>query len=310
MEIAVYLSLLVMTPLLGIWLWHFVSDQSTIRNRLTDRAGLEYQGSESEFASLPQDGDLGIQGWLFRAGFRRASAVPLFWISTGAFLVTGVGLWSWVRSNGLIDVAVDFIRAIPGGVGNVMVPFALAAPWILIVVLTLVPTLLVRSARRRRVQEIEQDLPLLLDLLNTLSQAGVSFDAALDRILGAGSADRPLATELRRFQADNLAGRSRIEALRRLMRRIEVPMFSTFISAVIQAEQVGAGMGETLRIQAVEMRSRRREKATAAAMAVPTLLVVPMVVGFLPGIFVVLLGPMLYQAFGAMGQTLRGVTGQ
>ena len=180
----------------------------------------------------------------------------------------------------------------------------------LIVFLSLVPTLVVRSTRRRRVREIEQDLPLLLDLLNTLSQAGVGFDEALEQILTAGSSDRPLATELRTFQADNLAGRSRIDALRGLMRRVEVPMFSTFISAVVQAEQVGAGMGETLRVQAIEMRARRRERATAAAMAVPTLLVVPMVVGFLPGIFVVLLGPMIYQAFGAMGQTLRGVSGQ
>ena len=94
------------------------------------------------------------------------------------------------------------------------------------------------------------------------------------------------------------------------MRRVEVTMFSTFISAIVQAEQVGAGVGETLKIQAAEMRSRRREKASAAAMAVPTLLVAPMVIGFLPGIFVVLIGPMVYEAFGALGQTFRGVTGQ
>ena len=234
----------------------------------------------------------------------------VFWFSTALLFGLGLVIWSRLYSTGTIDIAADFIRSIPGGVGNVMVPFALAAPWFFIVVLTLVPTLVVRSIRRKRVLEFEQDLPLLLDLLNTLSQAGVGFDAALDRVLDAGSPDRPLAKELRSFQADNLAGRSRIDSLRRLMRRVEVPVLSAFISAVVQAEQVGAGMGETLKIQAKEMRARRREKASAAAMAVPTLLVVPMVVGFLPGIFVVLLGPMIFQAFGAMGQTLRGVTGQ
>ena len=234
----------------------------------------------------------------------------MFWASTIGLFVLGVIVWYQLLTSGTIDLATDFIRAIPGGVGNVFVPFMLAMPWCMIAILTLIPTLVVRSIRRKRVQEIEQDLPLTLDLLNTLAQAGVGFDSALDQVLAAQSPQRPLVEELRSFQADNLAGRSRVDSLRRLMKRVSVPMFSTFISAIVQAEQVGAGIGETLRIQAAEMRARRREKASAAAMSVPTLLVVPMVIGFLPGIFVILIGPMLYQAFGAMGQTLRGVTGQ
>ncbi|MCG8651498.1 MAG: type II secretion system F family protein, partial [Pirellulales bacterium] len=201
------------------------------------------------------------------------------------------------------------MTSIPGGVGNVMVPFAIGAPWLVMLVVTLIPTLVVRNRRRRRVQEIEEDLPLILDLLNTLAQAGIGFDAALEQILGAQSSARPLVQELRTFQYDNLAGRPRVESLRRLMRRIEVPTFTTFIAAIIQAEQIGAAMAQTLRIQATEMRGRRREKATAAAMSVPTKLIVPMVIGFLPGIFVVLLGPMLHQASQVMGQTMRAATG-
>ena len=69
-------------------------------------------------------------------------------------------------------------------------------------------------------------------------------------------------------------------------------------------------MSATLRIQAAEMRSRRRERASAIAMAIPTKLVLPMVIGFLPGIFVILLGPMMTQAFGVLNQQLRNVTGQ
>ena len=68
-------------------------------------------------------------------------------------------------------------------------------------------------------------------------------------------------------------------------------------------------MSATLKTQSAEMRSRRREKAAAAAMSVPTLMVVPMVIGFLPGIFVVLLGPMLYEALGVLGQGMRGAMG-
>lgn len=289
--------------------WHMLSVRWRIHDRLSGVGEKTTQDNSASF-SMDQDDLHGINGWLFRAGFQAPVWIVVFWTATLLLLLFGILVWNELRRRGTVELAADFIGSIPGGVGNVMVPFALATPWFLIVFITLIPTLVVRSARRKRVIEIEQDLPLLLDLLNTLAQAGVGFDAALERILNAGSPERPLAQELRAFQADNLAGRSRIESLRRLMRRVEVPMFSTFISAVVQAEQIGSGLGDTLRLQAIEMRSRRREKATAAAMAVPTLLVVPMVVGFLPGIFVVLLGPMIYQAFGAMGQTLSPVTGQ
>ncbi|OUT54431.1 MAG: hypothetical protein CBB71_22025 [Rhodopirellula sp. TMED11] len=305
------LSMIVLS-LAGVTLWHYVSMRWSVSERLHDheaeaeavREALERQ---SRLDAKPM---FGIQAWLFRAGYRGRWASGIFWSATASMFLLGSSVWYQLYRTGTIALAADTVGGIPGGVGNVMVPFVLGAPWFFVVVLTLAPTLVVRSVRRRRVQQIEQDLPLLLDLLNTLSQAGVGFDSALEQVLIAGSKDRPLTIEMRTFQADNLAGRSRIESLRRLMRRVEVTMFSTFISAIVQAEQVGAGVGETLKIQAGEMRSRRREKASAAAMAVPTLLVAPMVIGFLPGIFVVLIGPMVYEAFGAMGQTFRGATGQ
>ena len=248
--------------------------------------------------------------WLYRAGYRRPTAPVFFIAATFVAVFIAVAFVVIVRQRGLIDLAVNALYGIPGGVGNVMVPFALAIPWFLVAVIALVPTLFVRTARRRRVEAIQQDLPLLLDLLNTLAQAGIGFDAALERILAVQPPARPLVQDFRLFQRDAMAGRSRIESLRRLMQRVSVPMFSAFISALIQAEQSGAGMAATLRIQAAEIRSRRRERATAAAMAVPTKLVAPMVIGFLPGIFIVLLGPMINEAFGMIGQMMRGVSGQ
>lgn len=251
-----------------------------------------------------------IASWLYRAGYRSPIAAPVFIVASIACALLAILFVIAVFRYGVIDQASDALYDIPGGVGNVMVPFANALPWLLVVIITLIPTLLVRSARRRRVDSIQQDLPLLLDLLNTLSQAGIGFDSALDRILGAQSPRRPLVQDLRAFQRDTLAGRSRLESLGRCMKRVEVPMFSAFMTAMIQAEQTGGGLAATLRTQAAEMRSRRRERATAIAMAVPTKLVLPMVVGFLPGIFVILLGPMITAAFGVLSQQLRSVTGQ
>ena len=289
-------------------------NRSLMRSRLIDRVeetSPPPSGAAGAASAASAAGSRGfLSAWLQRAGLRGPTAPAIFITATLVCLILALLVVLMAFQNGMIDIATDALRGIPGGVGNVMVPFAIAAPWFIAIVVALLPTLYVRSVRRRRVESIQRDLPLLLDLLNTLSQAGIGFDSALDRILAVQPADRPLVQELRSFQRDTLAGRSRLESLRRCMGRVEVPMFSAFLSALIQAEQSGGGMAATLRIQAIEMRSRRRERASAIAMAVPTKLVLPMVIGFLPGIFVILLGPMITQAFGVMNQQLRTVTGQ
>lgn len=303
------LYLVVVLAIVGlVWLYMATYRRTLVWQRLV---GEEEQASEALPArSWNDDPTQGwLSGWLYRAGYRQTYAPFAFVAATITVILVAVGFVLFVRSSGVIDQAVNMLYDIPGGTGNVVVPFALALPWFLVVAISLLPTLVVRAVRRRRVEAIQQDLPLLLDLLNTLAQAGIGFDAALDRILNAQPPQRPLSQDFRLFQRDTLAGRSRIDSLRRLMKRVSVPMFSSFISALIQAEQSGAGMVTTMQIQSVEIRRRRRERAAAKAMAVPTKLVVPMVIGFLPGIFVVLLGPMINEVFAVMGQSVRGASG-
>ena len=289
------------------WLWKLYLVRLKLARRLAlpDEPKIKAQTGREELL------DRGlVAAWLFRAGFRRPDSLSIFWISTSILAVLGLGLLVQLSRQGIFIAASEMVSAIPGGVGNVLIPFVLAIPWFLFTTLALLPTLVVRSIRRGRVKSIEHNLPLLLDLLTTLAQAGIGFDSALDKILSFQKESQPLVQELRMFQFDNLAGRSRVESLRRLMRRVHVPMFSAFISAIVQAEQSGTGIGATLKSQSAEMRSRRRERAASAAMSVPTKLVVPMVVGFLPGIFVVLLGPMVFEAFGMLDQNFRGPMGQ
>lgn len=300
----------VLATLLGSRLW--------LRQQLWLRlAEVEEQGEEeSEEATLRRLAveplaDRGwLHVWLYRAGFRRPLAVPIFLTMTAVAIAFGSLLLWLVIAQGWIDLAREALLSIPAGVGNVMVPFALAAPWLVAVTISLLPVLVVRAVRRKRVETIEVDLPLFLDLLNALSQAGIGFDAALARILSVQPDHRPLVQEFRAFQSDTLAGRSRIESLRRLMTAVSLPIFTSFLSALIQAEQSGAGMAATLQSQAREIRQRRRERATLAAMAVPTKLAFPLVIGFLPGIFVVLLGPMFTDAFQLLEQTMRGASGR
>ena len=302
-------TILVFAAAIGlvVWLWQLYVVRLKINKRLAEPNSPE-QDTNISREELLERGRVSI--WLFRAGFRRPEALAIYYASTCLLGLLGLGLMFQLSRQGIFLVASEMVSSIPGGVGNVLVPFVLGTPWFLFAVLMLIPTLIVRSARRNRVKKIEQELPLLLDLLTTLAQAGIGFDSALDKILSVQKQSQPLVQELRLFQYDNLAGRSRVESLRRLMRRVHVPMFSAFISAIVQAEQTGTGMGATLKTQSSEMRSRRREKASAAALSVPTMLVLPMVLGFLPGIFIILLGPMLFEVFGVLDQSFRGPLGQ
>jgi len=238
-----------------------------------------------------------LRRWLFLAGFRAASAPVVFIIATVAAVGCGAAAALFVSLSGLRTAVAAGVESIPGGVGQLFLPLAMLLPWLVGVLLGMVPWLYVRAARRNRVQLVEQDLPLALELLATLSEAGLGFDAALTQILGTRLSDRPLAHEFRTFQADLLAGRPRVESLRRLSRRLHISTVSIFVSALAQAEQVGMGISGVLRRQADDMRSRRRERANAFASALPVKRMLPLVVCFLPGLFVWTLGPFFVQLF-------------
>ena len=165
------------------------------------------------------------------------------------------------------------------------------------VLVSSIPWLHVRVARRNLVNEIEQDLPITAELLATLGEAGLGFDSAIERILTSKEEDRPLANELRTFRRDLLAGSPRILALRRLTSRVDIPNLSTVVSALVQAEQVGSGLASVLRAQADDLRNRRRERALRVTQALPVKLTVPLVLCFFPAIVLAVLGPTFFEVF-------------
>jgi tight adherence protein C len=234
---------------------------------------------------------------MYLAGYRQPRADMIFLTTTGLCLVLGLSIALGMQLSGLQAAMERTVVLVPGGVGETFLPVVWVAPWLLLIMLTCVPWLIVRRARRERVELVEQDLPLALELLSTLSEAGLGFDAALARILKTRLAGRPLAEEFRLFQSDLLAGRPRTQSLRRFSARLDVPSISVFASAMVQAEQLGMGIARVLRLQADDVRARRRERAIAFANALPTKRVIPLVVCFLPGLFVWTLGPAFVQLF-------------
>jgi tight adherence protein C len=276
----------------------------SVRRRSLDRLYIGGQQLETLQAGSFRSRQGWLERWLSLAGFRGESAPPKFVAITLAAALAGCGA-SYAYRHWLVQPLVQAVSNVPGGVGEALTATLLSGSWIVFVATACAPLLVVRATRRRRVRAIEHDLPLVLELLATMAEAGLSFDAGLSQVVRSEPRDRPLISELVTFQRDILAGVPRIDALRQLSRRVEVPSLTAFTSAVVQAERVGAGMAETLRRQAEDLRGRRREQALMLAQALPVKLVFPLVVCFLPGIFVSTLAPVIYQMIQVANSVIR-----
>ena len=161
--------------------------------------------------------------------------------------------------------------------------------WISVLIGALLPFSTLNSAIRKRQKAIDKQLPEVLDLLSVSVRAGLSFDGALRKI--TDRMEGPLIEEFKRMQQDVRMGSPRARALQAVAKRCDVEDLYLFITAVVQAERLGTGMGRTLDNQADNMRERRRQKAKAEALKAPIKIIFPLVVFIFPAIFVVVLLP-------------------
>jgi tight adherence protein C len=247
----------------------------------------------------------GLPRWLELAGYWNADAAPWFVVAEAlAVVVAGMAAWLLDVSGAIPRLAASVV-GVPGGVGTMMAAVLSTAPWIVFVIVAALPVLHVRAARRRVVREVEADLPLVLEIFATLAEAGLGFDASLVRLLDAMPGARPLHRALRHFQRDVRSGVPRVQALRRTASRLDVSSVTVFVSAIVQAEHVGAGVAGTLRRQADDVRDRRRERVAILGQMLPVKLMFPLVACFLPGIFLTTLGPALLEMVEVTGGFMR-----
>jgi tight adherence protein C len=247
----------------------------------------------------------GSPRWLELAGYWNTDAAPWF-VAAEALAVVVAGMAAWLLDvSGAIPRLMASVVGVPGGVGTMMAAVLSTAPWIVFAIVAALPVLHVRAARRRVMREVEADLPLVLEIFATLAEAGLGFDASLVRLLDAMPGGRPLHRALRHFQRDVRSGVPRVQALRRTASRLDVSSVTVFVSAIVQAEHVGAGVAGTLRRQADDVRDRRRERVAILGQMLPVKLMFPLVACFLPGIFLTTLGPALLEMVQVTGGFLH-----
>lgn len=162
-----------------------------------------------------------------------------------------------------------------------------------------VPVMFLRRAARQRQERFWKALPDSLDLLTTCVEAGLSLDFAFQRV--AERQKGPVGDEISRMLREKALGQTRKEALQGMAERIDLPDVNVFVASVIQAETLGTSIAQVLRVQARQLRIRRRQRAEQLAGQAAPKMVFPLVFFVMPSIFIVILGPILINAYRTLG---------
>jgi tight adherence protein C len=163
----------------------------------------------------------------------------------------------------------------------------------------LLPKLYLRMKMKKRYALALRELPDVLDLLTVSLEAGLGFDAALSKLVSKKSGI--LAVEFQRCLEEIRLGRTRREALVGVRDRLDMDEVKALISSILQAEKLGIGMVQVLRVQSLEAREQRKQRAEEAAMKAPIKMLFPLVLFIFPCLFIILLGPVVIQFLETFG---------
>ena len=154
------------------------------------------------------------------------------------------------------------------------------------------PNIYLSNRIAKRQLSIMQAFPDALDLLLICVEAGMSIEGAIQKVSQEiGGTSIELAEELSLLSAELSYLPERRQAYEGLARRTNHPGVKAVTTAMVQAEQYGTPLGTALRTMAKENRDLRMSAAEKKAAALPAQLTVPMIIFFLPVLFVVILGP-------------------
>ncbi len=231
----------------------------------------------------PQNTVRGVGLKLKRAGMENTS-VEFFLGVKGFVAVVGA-----IIASSLANLfSGDLMITIGGLIGGIFLGF-------------MAPDFYLSSKASGRANGVLEQLPDALDLLTISVEAGLGFDAAIVKV--TEKMKGPLTEEFKRAAGEQRIGKSRQEALRGISERVEVKELQNFISAIIQADQLGVSMSKVLRIQSEQLRQDRRQRAEEKAARAPILIMLPTVGCIFPSLFIVILAPAALSAMSSCAST-------
>lgn len=221
-----------------------------------------------------------IRDQMLQAGYRNPQAPFKFMMARIVlpiiFLLLSIGLiWRLGQMEYEIAPALAFIIYI----GTAAFGYAL-------------PGILVKNQIIKRQQDIEISFPDTLDMMLICVQGGIGLEQTVNRVADEIAEHSPtLAEELGILSAEMSMLNDRRAALGDFARRVGSPAAKSFATALVQAEQYGTSVSAAMRVLSEEMRDIRMQRAEEKAMSLPPKLTVPMILFFLPSLFIVILGP-------------------
>jgi tight adherence protein C len=151
------------------------------------------------------------------------------------------------------------------------------------------PNFWLSSKAKARQKSIARALPDTLDMMSICVDAGLGFEAALQKV--AFQSDGELAMEMRRVISEIRVGVARADALRHLAERTQVQDVASFVAVLVQADRLGIAIRNVLNTQSIQMRIVRRQRAEEEAGKAPIKMLIPLALFIFPAMFAVLLGP-------------------
>ncbi len=223
-----------------------------------------------------------IRNELAQAGLRGRGVVPAY-VSTRILMAIGAGIGTIIMLGLMKKFPYpDFVKFLLYGVG--------------VVVGFYIPKLLLANTVQKRQEEMTDVFPDTLDLMVICVEAGLGVEAAFARVTEEIIDQSPiLATELGLLSAELAYLGDRRQAYVNFSNRTGLPAAKALATALIQSEQYGTPVGVALKVLAQEKRDERMSAAEKKAAALPAKLTVPMIIFFLPVLFIVVIGPAAMQ---------------
>ena len=226
---------------------------------------------------LPPESIDRVRASLIRAGRRRSD--PVAWI---------LRKWLWAALFGGVPFLLGVqLRWLPA----VVLPLSAACAGLAY----LWPEYRLRVAIRLRQARIVKELPETLDLLTITVEAGLGLDQALETVVARRKG--PLSDEIRAYLDEVKMGGDRSAALKAIGTRTGVEELVSFSSALVQALDFGVSIGQVLRVQSDEARTRRRQRIEEKAYKAPVKMLFPLIFLILPALFVIVAGPGFIRAY-------------
>ncbi len=184
--------------------------------------------------------------------------------------------------------------SMPTGIGTMLAERKYLIYMLILLLLGLYPDVWLKKSVQNRHKSIERALPFVLDLLTLSVESGLDFMSGINRIIQFRAID-PLGEELIRVFREIQVGRSRKVALQNMAERIDHMDIRSVTNALVQADELGTGIGTALRIQSDQIRVKRFQRAEKLGNEAPVKMLFPLVAFIFPSVFLILLGPVILQ---------------